>query len=625
MIKKATQIVFLLASFLVSSQELKDRFEDSDVAFEHFISTYEYYWDETSQSLKIKQTDEVIIVPLKTNARFSWPIFYNDEISLGDIDLRNQKGRKYKYQKVCGHVEQSGIFYSDAKVCTYEMVFTVKNEKIKLTSSRVYRDPRYFTKINLPFILPGKSRIVKIIYPQWVNAEFVSLNFDGQDIETTETISNDKKSIQYKLEWPNAFDGGEKNTPSTAFYSPHLIALTKSYLHPKNGEKIELINNVRALYNWYKTLVSNVDNQRDSLTHIVSELTQNKNSDEKIKSIYYWVQDNIKYIAFEDGIMGFQPEDAHSVFDKKYGDCKGMANLLKTMLKIAGFDARLSWLGTNHIPYSYEIPSLVVDNHMICSVIENDKIIYLDATVKFNKLNYTPGHIQGKEILIEAGDDYLVNEIPIADSEENFEAIDLDMTIVGGTLKSTGNIRLEGDSKQFFLYMYNNLWNTAKDRFVRSYISQSGESDDFNFEIEETNRDSILMITVATASDHLVSEFDGELYIQMELRNEFSEDKINFKRVAPYAFPNRRHIRSVSNLPIPDGYKVTFLPEPLVISSRGYSFNLKYEIKGDKIYYLKNIDIDDLILTPDEFESWNESIKKLNEHYNNSIILSHED
>jgi hypothetical protein len=29
---------------------------------------------------------------------------------------------------------------------------------------------------------------------------------------------------------------------------------------------------------------------------------------DKVKAIFYWVQNNIRYIAFEDGIAGFLPD-----------------------------------------------------------------------------------------------------------------------------------------------------------------------------------------------------------------------------------------------------------------------------------------------------------------------------
>jgi hypothetical protein len=50
------------------------------------------------------------------------------------------------------------------------------------------------------------------------------------------------------------------------------------------------------------------------------------------------VQDNIRYIAFEDGIMGFKPDAAQNVFNKNMGIAREKANLLKEMLKQARYE-----------------------------------------------------------------------------------------------------------------------------------------------------------------------------------------------------------------------------------------------------------------------------------------------
>ncbi|WP_462254162.1 transglutaminase-like domain-containing protein [Ekhidna sp.] len=622
MIRKLAILLSIFISSWTMSQSLERKYQDSEVGFKEFSSTYEYYWDETEEKIRVKQTDEVELIALKTNVSFTWPIFYNDQIELSDIDLRNKYGRKYRGQKICGHVEQSGIFYSDAKVCTYTVDFNVKNESVKLTSERIYKDPRYFTKVNLPFILPGQTRKVKVIWPDWIDVELLTFHFEGQNIEVTDLDIQGKKGIEYTWEWPSKLEN-EERTPSTSFYSPHLIALTKAFSHPANGERIELINDLDGLYSWYKILVSNVNNNNESLESTVSKLVEGKNPEDQIKSIYYWVQDNIKYIAFEDGIMGFQPEDAHIVFEKKYGDCKGMANLLKAMLKIAGFDARLSWLGTNHLPYSYEIPSLIVDNHMICSVIQDGNAIYLDATAKYAPLNYTPGHIQGKEILIEDGEGYFINKIPIASSDQNLEMINLEMTVLNGKLVSIGKLNLTGDSQQLFLYLYNNLPNSTKERFVMSYVSQSGSSQDFRYKLNMLSRDSTIVIDIFNESDHLLNEFGDEMYVQMDLRNELSEDKIASNRKSPFAFQNRRHIQSVTYLEIPEGYEVSYLPDPLTINTSNYAFSLSYQLIDGKVMYEKKLDIKDLIIRPDLFESWNQAIEQLNEFYESPIVLTY--
>ena len=71
------------------------------------------------------------------------------------------------------------------------------------------------------------------------------------------------------------------------------------------------------------------------------------------------------------------------------------------MLTIAGFDARLTWIGTSDLPYAYSLPSLVVDNHMICTVILNGKKYFLDGMEEYIALSDYAQRIQGKQVLIE--------------------------------------------------------------------------------------------------------------------------------------------------------------------------------------------------------------------------------
>jgi hypothetical protein len=59
-----------------------------------------------------------------------------------------------------------------------------------------------------------------------------------------------------------------------------------------------------------------------------------------------------------------------------------MANLMTEMLKLAGLEAYMTWIGTRHIPYDYTLPSLAVDNHCISTVILGGKEYYLDGTEK---------------------------------------------------------------------------------------------------------------------------------------------------------------------------------------------------------------------------------------------------
>lgn len=93
------------------------------------------------------------------------------------------------------------------------------------------------------------------------------------------------------------------------------------------------------------------NNEPEKLRPALAKIIANNTNDvDKIKAIYYWVQDKIRYIAYEDGYSGYIPASAQEVLANKYGDCKGMANLLTELLKLAGYDARLQKKSIIHFP-----------------------------------------------------------------------------------------------------------------------------------------------------------------------------------------------------------------------------------------------------------------------------------
>ena len=78
------------------------------------------------------------------------------------------------------------------------------------------------------------------------------------------------------------------------------------------------------------------DEARRKVHALVDGLSDDR---EKIKLLYGFLQQNTHYVGIELGIGGWQPYDAAYVYNKKYGDCKALANYMVALLKEAGIRA----------------------------------------------------------------------------------------------------------------------------------------------------------------------------------------------------------------------------------------------------------------------------------------------
>jgi hypothetical protein len=91
---------------------------------------------------------------------------------------------------------------------------------------------------------------------------------------------------------------------------------------------------------WYDKLTAGRREPSPTLQQKVSELTvAAKTPLDKIRALASFVQRDVRYVAIEIGIGGFQPHAAADVFASRYGDCKDKATVLSTMLKQVGVDS----------------------------------------------------------------------------------------------------------------------------------------------------------------------------------------------------------------------------------------------------------------------------------------------
>ena len=573
---------------------------------------------------KVKATvlNEVVIVPVKDYIKYNDGLFYNDEISIDNFKVLNTAGKEVKAEKTCGDYRDENIFHSDQKVCAVNFPLGERGKSFKYSYQENYHDIKYLTSFYFNQHLPVTERIVQFNIPSWMEVDLREFNFNGNIIQKSTTKEGDITKVVFTVKDMPAYVD-EDRSPNHAISYPHVICVNKAFT--ENGKRNVLFENVKDLYGWYHFVTSDIGNKPDELKSKVDELSFNRKTDiEKIESIFYWVQDNIRYIAFENGIMGFKPDAAQNVFKNKYGDCKGKANLLKVMLKLAGYDARLTWIGTSDLPYDYTLPSLCVDNHMICTVILNGKKYFLDGTEEHISLNDYAQRIQGKQVLIEDGKNFILEKIPEFPAQRNKETKTTKMTITENKLAGTSTIEYNGESKILVQSIFSSIRKDNKNDALLNWIRNG----DQNVEVKNiknpdfTNRQKPLHLAFDFSASNQVTKTGNELYVVMDWDKDFGNYEMPADRKNDFEFDQKYFYTVQTELAIPAGYKVDYLPTAFKKATPDYSFEGSYTNNGKAIVYKKTIVINKPILRKSEFAAWNAFIADINKFYNDQVVLT---
>ena len=136
---------------------------------------------------------------------------------------------------------------------------------------------------------------------------------------------------------------------------------------------------------WYQSLATARLAPTAPLQTKVRELTNG--AADKIRPLAKFAQRDVRYVAVEIGIGGYQPHAAGDIFTNRFGDCKDKATLLRAMLREAGVDAHYVLVHTTRGAVDPAFPSVHAFNHVISAIsIPRERAKGLDAVIEHPQL-----------------------------------------------------------------------------------------------------------------------------------------------------------------------------------------------------------------------------------------------
>ena len=634
--KKIYLVLFIgFFVFSTNAQNLLEEYKKQHPDFNELVlnDSQTYNFSIENNKLKVIQDNNYESVILTENGIQSnkESFSYSELVKLQSYDaysviFDNGKERKIKVTQT-NEIQsgQSSVFYDNVK--ERQLIFP----NLEAGAKKVYN---YQTELVDPFLLhkflfgshlPVKNSTLEIRTDKNINIGYKIFNDPSNSIQFSRTEKKGKWIYKWTLKdvKPIKFEG---NSPGFLYVVPHINVYIKDYM--VNNNKVEVLDDVKKLYAYYKGFTKNLNQTEDPALKAISlQITKNlTHDDDKVKAIFYWVKDNIKYIAFENGYEGFIPREASLIHERKFGDCKDMASIITAMAKYANVkNVFISWIGTREIPYSYdELPTPAVDNHMVALYKKGEEYIFLDATDKETLYGIPTAFIQGKEALYDEGDSYKIIPVPIVPAERNEILEQVKLKIEKDKLVGLGKIEFNGYNRSRILLRIGDATNKTRFEMIKSLVLKGNNKFNLKDYTEENikDRDKPYQINYNFDLGNYIVKVDKEMYVNLFLDKPLEKVIIEKDRSAKFEFEHLNYINAQYELDIPLNYMVKYLPKNFSLDNDYIKADIVYEVKNDTIFLNLSLKQKKLMLDKPDFELWNKMIKDLKNNYADTLILS---
>ena len=598
MLNKPLFTLFLTVIFGVTARAVTP---DDNVVVTSGIEEYNFVTGKNGVEVKHSQSLEY---QATRRAERIQPHMFHSNI----ITLDKASGGKAQYR----NVNSPTVFHDDSKVCFFNIFLDRKDKKAKAQFKRTFTDAAHFTGTFPAEEYPVRSKQIIFRLPASLpGITLVDRNFPPQGITRDDATAPDgSRTITYTVTSLPAMPD-DNNMPPVLSSLAHIMV--RGYFPDCD-----------SLYRYHSRLLD-VDTVIDGVGSMVADLTAGaKERDEIIGRLYRHVQQNIRYVAYEEGEAAYRPDSPAEVMRKRYGDCKGMSLLLATLLNRAGIEAYIACVGTEDIPFRIaEAPSLSASDHMICIVPDGDSYLFLDPTHGQISARHIPQWICGKDAMMFTPGGYRMVDIPATSPLPSADILSYHYRLTPDGLIGIATRTCTEDMAESFMQAYSDVpVQHLNELLAKSLIPLQRASVMPDSIIYDTGTPGRILLSAPLLNPTALTSADNVLYIDLNTSSDPFTSRIDTDdRKSDYMFPLNGQVVRRSTVVLPEGAKVT-LPQDFRLESHPADLSCTFTREGNTVTMEKSIILHTTRLPLAEIEAWNKAVATLREACNQQIEVT---
>ncbi len=369
---------------------------------------------------------------------------------------------------------------------------------------------------------------------------------------------------------------------------------------------------------WEESLYTGRMDASDPIKQKVSALTAGKVTQlQKMQAIALFVQHDIRYVAIELGIGGWQPHAAPDVFSHRYGDCKDKATLMQTMLGVIGVESYHVVInaqrgvvtrdapahdGFNHEILAIKLPDEIKDPSLI-AVLQHPRlgrILFFDPTNELTPFGQIGGYLQANYGLLVTPEGGELVELPQQPSAMN------SIQRVGKlTLDANGVLRGDVTEVRLGDRAASERWRLRavtkdSDRIKPIENLLAGSLPSFHIlrasVVNYEHTDQPFGFNYTFESYNYAKSAGNLLLVRPRVLGSKSSGVLETKepRKFPVEFEGPSRDTDSFDIALPPGYEVDELPPPVDADYSFGSYHSKTEANGQVLHYTRALEIREL-------------------------------
>ncbi len=388
--------------------------------------------------------------------------------------------------------------------------------------------------------------------------------------------------------------------------------------YPPGGPSLNGFSSWQQMGNWYKNLTSGRTDASPEVKQKVADLTASATTPlAKIKAIASFVQKDIRYVAIELGIGGWQPHPAADIFTHKYGDCKDKATLMGSMLHEIGIESYYVLINTERGSITPDMPAYIGFDHAIIAIRVPDgvpdpslvsvlnhprlgRILFFDPTNEWTPLGEIGGYLQANWGLLVTSDGGELVELPKQPTRTNSiqRTAKLALDASGVLTGQVEEVRMGDRAWSQRGRLLAVTQDSDRIKPIETLLSDSLT----NFHITKAEvvnlkqTDQPFGFNYSFVAPNYAKNAGGLLLVRPRVLGSRSSGVLETKepRKFPIEFDGPERDTDTFEITLPAGYEVDDLPPPVDVDYGYANYHSKTEVSGNMIRYNRAYEVKEL-------------------------------